>query len=62
MNKYVKAFFVFIFWWAIFGTGISVIFAFLGIKNLDIIGPLIGFSLGIYKAVRIIRHSGIKSS
>lgn len=55
MNKYLKAFLIFIFWWIIVGTAISFFVVLLGIKGFEILGPIIGFSLGIYNGIRSIK-------
>jgi len=49
MNKYLKAILLFLFYWAIVGTGIALVLSILGI-NLFGLGSLIGFALGIYFA------------
>ncbi|MCL5435406.1 MAG: hypothetical protein M1405_03385 [Patescibacteria group bacterium] len=54
MNKYLKAVLLFLFYWVIVGTGITVILSLFGI-NLDGIGSIIGFILGIYFAVVTIK-------
>ncbi len=54
MNKYLKAILLLLFYWAIVGTGISIILHLIGF-DLGGVGSVIGFALGVYFATTTIR-------
>lgn len=56
MNKYLKAVLLFLFYWAIVGTGLGIIISLFD-SNLQVLGPLIGFISGVYFAVKTIRSN-----